>query len=386
MSENSFKFRISTNMKYGTGESGKLGEEIKVFGCKKIAAVVDQGVFDHPQVIKTINNVKGEGISLDVYKNTSIEPDYDYLDSFTEQLRDKGYEAIVAIGGGSTLDLAKGVATLLTNPGPGLDYRGFPDLANNPLPLIAIPTTAGTGSEVTYNAVFTDSQQKKKLGINSFLNFPVLAIIDPLFTINAPQSVTVSAGADALVHTLESYVHKNHTVLSRMYSKEAFKLLFNNLWKVFDKPDDLEIRGSIALGAYLAGIALINAGSGPSGAFSYPLGAVYKVPHGYAGAMFISSITKLNVENGYGDYTELYDLIEGANRDLPVEEKNKEFAVKLQGLMDRLEVPRSLSIYGLSSKDIEFMIDQYDVLKAAIDQNPIEITKEDTREIMNALT
>lgn len=381
----SFKFQVSTNLRFGAGESEKLGEIINELGYKKVAAIVDQGVFKHPQIQKTLKAVKKAKISIDVYKNESVEPTYDYLESFKKKLAGKGYECLIGIGGGSAMDLTKGVATLLTNKGPALSFRGFPKLKKKPLPVIAIPTTAGTGSEVTYNAVFTDDKQKKKLGINSTLNFPICAIIDPIITVNCPKSVAVSAGCDALVHTLESYVHKNHTPISRIYSKEAFKLLFNNLMKVLDKPDDIEIRGNIALGAYLAATALMNAGSGPTGAFSYPLGAVYKVPHGYAGAVFLSSITKINVEKGYLDYAELYDLIERADKSLSVKEKNKEFAKKIQKLMDKLDIPRNLSKFGLKQEDIEFMISQYDVLKAGIDQNPIEITKDDVRVMMNNL-
>jgi alcohol dehydrogenase len=167
-----------------------------------------------------------------------------------------------------------------------------------------------------------------------------------------------------------------------MYSKEAFKLIFNGLMKVLDEPANVQVRGDIALGAYFAGAALINAGSGPSGAFSYPLGAVYKVPHGYAGAIFLPSITKINVEKGYDDYAELYDLIDGADLTMNKKQKNTEFARLTQVLMDKLGVPRKLSAWNLGQKDIEFMIDQYDALKAAIDQNPIEITKDDVRKMM----
>lgn len=385
MSNNKFNFKISTNLCFGAGEGENLGQKIKELGFNKVAAIVDQGVAAQTVVISALESITKAGLEVAIFINSAVEPDYDFLESYKKQFLGQGFQCLVGIGGGSTLDLAKGIATLVTNPGEAISFRGFPKLMNRPLPVVAIPTTAGTGSEVTFNAVFTDSKQKKKLGINSEYNFPVLAIIDPLFTVGCPKSVTVSSGADALVHTLESYVHKNHTPLSRLYSKEAFRLLFNNLMKVLDDPQNIEIRGKIALGAYLAGTALINAGSGPSGAFSYPLGAVYKVPHGYAGAVFLPSITRINVEKAYDDYDQLYDLIEGADRSLSKKEKNYEFAEKIQALMDKLDIPKSLSVYNLAAKDIEFMIDQYDVLKAAIDQNPIEITKDDVKKMMLAL-
>lgn len=380
----SFRYRVSTNLRFGPGEAAKLGEELKELGFLKPAAVVDSGVSRHPKVLEALASVVAAGLTLQTHESTEAEPTYDYLEAFKSRLAGGGHDCIVGIGGGSVMDLAKGLAVLLTNEGPALSFRGFPKLKNRPLPMIAIPTTAGTGSEVTFNAVFTDAAQKKKLGINSILNFPVCAIIDPLLTVDCPRSVTVSSGADALVHTLESYVHKNHTPVSRAQSMEAFRLLFNALGKVLDDPKNVQVRADLALGAYQAGTALMNSGSGPSGAFSYPLGAVYHVPHGYAGAAFLPSITRHNVEKGY-DYAPLYDLIEGADKTLPAQEKNRRFADAIQGLMDKLGVPRSLSHYKLGPQDIGFMIDQYDVLKAGIDQNPIEITKDDVRRMMETL-
>ena len=381
-----FKYFVSTDLRFGNGQSEKLPEYIKELGYQKVAVIIDKGVIQNTQIQKVLEALKKSVITpRDIYTNESVEPTYDYLEEFKKQFKGKGYDCLIGIGGGSVLDLTKGIATLVANEGDAISFRGFPKLKNKPLPVIAIPTTAGTGSEVTYNAVFTDSKEKKKLGINSTLNFPVLAIIDPLIYVGTPDSVAVSSGCDALVHTLESYVHKNNTPISRMFSKEAFKLLFNNLNKLHEKPDDLDVRGSIALGAYLAGIALINAGSGPSGAFSYPLGAVYKVPHGYAGAVFIASITRINVEKGYLDYADLYDLIEGSDKNITVKEKNLQFSKQIQKLMDKLKIPKNLRDLGLKAEDIEFMVSQHDVLKGAIAQNPIEITKEDTEMMFKGL-
>lgn len=380
-----FRFRVSTNLLFGVGQSEKLGQEVEDLGYCKVAAIIDNAVFEHPQVAKAIESVKRLGISLDICKNTAVEPTYDYLESFKQQLKKRNYDCLVGIGGGSALDLTKGIAVLLTNEGEAISFRGFPKLKNRPVPVIAIPTTAGTGSELTYNAVFNDSREKRKLGINSILNFPVCAIIDPLLMVNSPRSVTVSSGVDAIVHAIESFAHKDNTPISRIYSKKAFELLFNGLMKVLDLPLLAGIRADLSLGAYLAATALINAGSGPAGAFSYPLGVVYNISHGYAGGMFLCSIIETNIKKGYQEYAELYDLIGGVDKTLSVKEKNIGFLGLMNTLMDKLEVPRKLSYYNLGLKDIQFIIDQYDKLKAGIDQNPVEITKEDVEKIMRGL-
>ncbi|MGA1870267.1 MAG: iron-containing alcohol dehydrogenase [bacterium] len=380
-----FNFKLHTNMRFGEGISRNIVQYLTELGFKNIGIIIDKAIVNLEITNQVIENLNNASIAFKIYENIVSEPNYDYLDEFKKNFINQRFQALIGIGGGSTLDLSKGIATLLANPGPAIQYRGFPELQNKPLPVIAIPTTSGSGSEVTYNAVFTDAKQKKKLGINSEYNYPVMAIIDPLFTVSCPKSVTISSGADALVHTLESYVHKNHTPFSRILSKGAFQLLFNNLMLILNNLDDINIRSNLALGAYLAGSALINAGPGPSGAFSYPLGAVYKVPHGYAGAVFLAHITRINVEKGYRDYAELFDLIDDVDRNLSFERKNIEFAIKIQELMNTLEIPKSLSFYNLGPTDIEFLIDQYDLLKPVIDSNPMRITKEDVQKMMNTL-
>ncbi len=377
------EFKLKTNVVLGAGVSNELGTRLKNFMFKKIGLIIDANVRNHVETQAAIKSLEAEGCEYQIFVSDAVEPDYAYLEEFKKKVLNQTYDCLVGIGGGSILDLTKGIATLVSNPGEAISFRGFPKLKNRPLPVVAMPTTAGTGSEATYFAVFTDSVQKKKLGINSELNFPVLAIIDPLFTVGCPKSVTVSSGVDALVHTLESYVAKKHTVASRMYSKEAFRLLYNNLSRVLDDPRNVEIRSELALGAYLAAVALMNSGSGPAGAFSYPLGVYYKVPHGYAGAIFLHALTEFNVEKEYRDYADLYDLIYDSKKSLSVKEKNLAFSDKIGALMEKLQVPQTLEGYDLREKDIEFLAGQYDGLKAAIDQNAINITNEDARAIVN---
>lgn len=380
-----FAFKVKTHMRFGAGLSANAGSLIKDAGYSNVGIVLDKGIDTLDATEKLVASIRGAGLKHEIFSNAVAEPDYDYLDSYKKQFAGKSFDVLIGVGGGSTLDLTKAMATLMVNPGNAIQYRGFPKLAHIPLPVIAVPTTAGTGSEVTYNAVFTDSKEKKKLGINSEYNYPAMAILDPLFTVHCPDSVTVSSGMDALTHTLESFVHKNHTAVSRMYSREAFRFLFDSLMVVLDNREDITVRGRLQLGAYLAGIALINSGSGPAGALSYPLGVHYKVPHGMAGAIFLTSIVEYNVGKGYSDYAELYDLIAQAPKDRPAADKNRAFVDCMKKLCLKLGVPSSLSKFGLKDKDVQFMAEQYDMLKNAIAQNPIEISKDDLARMLNRL-
>lgn len=383
--EEFFGFRLSTDLSFGVGMAATVSEKIGSLGFSKVGIIIDKNVVENAQVKKLLFGFKDKPIQYSIFLNDSAEPTYDYLDNFRESLRDLDFDCLVGVGGGSTIDLTKGIAVLLRNEGKGIVYRGFPKLAHRPIPVVAVPTTAGSGSEVTFNAVFTDSKEKKRLGINSLYNFPIAAMIDPLIYVDSPQRVTVSSGADAIVHALESFVNKQQNYLSRSFSKESFRFLFNALPALLEHPEDLQLRAQAALGAYMAGVALMNSGSGPSGAFSYPLGAVYGVPHGYAGAVFLPSIVKFNVGKGYLDYADLYDLISGVDLTLSRAEKSIAFAEKIESFMDSIGVYRAVKNYNLTYSDVEFMTQQYDILQAAISQNPVDISKKETAEFMSRL-
>lgn len=380
-----FRFRLSTNVFSGVGIGEHLGEEAKSLGFSKAAVIVDSAVSGQMHVGKVLASLTTAGIENKIHQNCAVEPSYDDLETLKKAFEGKEWDVIIGIGGGSTLDLAKGLAVLLRNDGPALSFRGFPNLKNRPVPVFALPTTAGTGSEVTYNAVFTDTTVKKKLGINSTLNFPVAAFLDPLLTSACPFSVSVSSGADAMVHTLESFVHRRHTPLSRLFSKSAFALLFKNLTKLPSGLTDLSVRAGLQLGAYEAAVALMNSGSGPSGALSYPLGVHHKVPHGLAGALFLPSVTRFNARAGYSDYAMLYDMIPGSNPSLSIGEKSAQFVAALEGLWTKLGIPRRLSEFGLTPPDVEALGAHYGSLKAAIAQNPIDLSEGEVRNMLKEL-
>jgi len=305
------------------------------------------------------------------------EPDYDYLDEIVAQLRKIKAACLIGVGGGSVLDITKAAAVLLTNGGRGIEYRGFDKATTPGVPTICIPTTAGTGSEITINAVFTDLNENKKLGINgNFLN-ATYAILDPEFLLSAPLKVAVSSGVDALVHTLESYVGSNANIITRMYAKEAFRLLYSNLGAIVDDPHNLEKLFAIQLGAYYAATSLFNSSSGIAGALSYPLGVYYKVPHGVGGGMFALPVVKYNVSHGYYNYAHLYDVIAPQDFVLSDEKKCEKFITCLEALTKKLNIPDSLQSFGLADDDFAHVVSIMQPLQAAFDQNPVRLDVKD---------
>ncbi len=386
-----FEFNLKTKTKFGEGVALNLSQYLKELKFKKIGVIVDSGVIDVDYIKEILENLKKENLeTIKIWRyNLGGEPDYDSLDKIKLEFLDKSFKPVVdcfvGIGGGSVIDFAKGLATLVVNSGESRKYRGFPVDINPSLPTIALPTTAGTASEVTYNAVFIDWGEKKKLGINTMHNFPILAILDPKLTLSCPKLVTVSSGMDALTHALESYVATKSNYLTRIFAKEAFKLVFNNLKKVLDNPENLEIRAGLQLGAYLAGISLMNSGSGPAGALSYILGTNFKVPHGLASAIFLPYIVEHNIQNGY-DYGDLYELIEGANKNLSSKEnKSQEFCKEIFKLSRKLDVPPNLKEVGVNENNLKILLKNVENLGPAFSQNPILFSIDDGKKLLTKL-
>ena len=382
----SFSFKLKTDMRFGIGISRNIGDLLADYKFGRLCLIVDSGVLNNNKIVHDlIGNLGHSSEIVKIFENKIGEPDYDYLDNCKMEFAALGFESFMAIGGGSTLDLAKGIAVLMRNPGKALNYRGF-DLVKNPaLPVIAVPTTAGTGSEVTPYAVFIDKKEKRKLGINTEFVRPKLAILDPLLTLTCPKGVTVSSGMDALTHTLESFVAKGATPISRMFSKEAFTLVFNSLPKIVDDMSNTELRARLLLGGYYAGAALMNSGGGPAGAMSYSLGVHFDVPHGLAGAIFLPQVIKLNVEMGCLAYAPLYDLIEGVDRNLSEIEKNRKFSEALEKLCESLFIPKSLTGFGVAQKDVEFLVNESFWLRPAMEQNPVPFAKEEAQLVWESL-
>ncbi len=381
-----FSFMLKTDLRFGIGELSKLPEHLKHFGWRNLGLIVDSGPARNPAWI-SVQSVLERDFAIVAHLETSVtEPTYDYLDQVRQPFMGKRIDAFIAVGGGSVLDLGKAVSVLVSNPRLAIEYRGF-DLIKDPgPPIVAIPTTAGTGSEVTPNAVFIDSKEIRKFGINTAMYIPKLCILDPALTVTCPRSVTISSGMDAIVHAHESFVSKKTTPITRVLAIEAFQLVFNALEAVVENPADLELRARMQLGSYLAGIALFNSSAGPAGAMSYPLGVHQHVPHGLAGAVFLPYVIQHNVDHGYTGYVELYHRIDGASPVSDPAEASRRFAEHLWALCDQLGIPRTLSSFGFTRADIDRFVEQAKLLKGAFDSNPIPFSMDDVRETLEKMT
>lgn len=384
--KDSVRFVMRTDIRIGMNVSENLPDQLTVDNCRRIGCVIDKSLYDCNEYVKRIVSLcENRMDNVVLWMNEMPEPTYDHLDEAKKVFEGHDLDCFVAIGGGSTIDLTKGLATLMTNAGKAIDFRGFDKAKRRPLPVLAVPSTAGSGSEVTPYAVFIDTVEKWKFGINSEQNYPKIAFLDPHLLDSCPASVFASSGMDAMTHTLESFVAKNASILSRTFSRKAFALLYPNLKKIAGGDRSLETKLNLLVGADCAGIALMNSGAGPAGALSYPLGVYFHVPHGLAGSVFLPGVIRYNVEKGYLDYALLYDLLD-EDRNASDKKKSYVFADRIEELSRGLGIPTELKGFGVQvTEDADLIIRNSMQLKAAFEQNPLPFGSEEIEKIVRNL-
>jgi len=368
-----FNFLFYGNIAFGKGAINSVYEIIEKENYSNLGIVVDTNIIELPAVAMLIKNLKKDA-HLTIVKCDISEPTYEKLEEKRLGSDNIDIDVLIGIGGGSALDMAKGLSVLYSNHGPAIAYRGFDVFKNIIPPIIAVPTTAGTGSEITPNASFIDTVEKRKLGINGEAIRPKYAILDPELTLTCPEAPTISAGIDSLVHATEAFVAKKSNPMAKMFAKEGLKIVIENLPLLVEELDNIELREKVMYGAFLSAIALMNSGTGPAAAMSYPLGVHYGVPHGIGGGVFLPHVIEHNINHGYYEYGDLYGILNSSKN--TKKEKSILFLSLLRETWLSLNVPPKLNPYGLTRDGLsEFVANTMD-LKSALDQNPLPFLKE----------
>jgi len=379
-------YKILTNTISGFNSTKSLPIEFKKQKFKNIGIILDENVSQLPVVNDRINYWKKNGLNIKkIYLTRSgMEPDYGYLDQVVNNFRNIEFDVIVGIGGGSTLDISKGVGLLLKNSGAGIKYRGM-DLVQIPgVPVVLIPTTAGTGSEVTKTASFIDLKSKTKLGINGKNVECFLSFLDPALIINCPPSVTISAGLDALVHAVEAITASGANYIAKLFGIEAVQLMFDGFKDYITDPKNIVGREKTLLGSHFAGIAMWNSQGGPASGISYPLGVHFGVPHGFAGGVLLPHVVSMNIEKGY--YEGYDEILNKINPSLSTNNKESNailFKKELFELYNKLNVPNSFSKWGIKKNSIDLLVEKsMEERKEVIDKNPIQFCTDDINQLI----
>ncbi len=342
-----FDFHTPTRVVFGPGTLNRLGELARELGATKALLVTDPGLeaAGHPQ--RARQSLLDAGLEVAIFDDVEENPTSKHVDIGVRFAKPLGIDIIISVGGGSAMDCAKGINFLLTNGGKMSDYKGFGRAKKPMLPSIGVPTTAGTGSEAQSYALIADEKSHLKMACGDRKAAFTIAILDPEVTVTQPTKVTALTGIDALSHAVESYVTTKRNPVSQIFAREGWKLIELNLEKVLHDPTDLEARGAMQMGAFLAGTAIENSMLGVCHSCANPLTAHYGITHGLAIGIMLPHVIRFNAEV----VPELYsDLVEeaGLNNGQP-HSQAEVIAERIGYLMQLAELPTSLTDCGVSN-------------------------------------
>jgi alcohol dehydrogenase class IV len=352
-------FPIPTDIHFGYGVLAKLPECVRSLGAQRVFLITDPGIQAAGILQTVLDLLEGAQIGCEVYEGVKQDSGTKLISEAAERLRSSKADVVVGLGGGSSLDTAKAVATLLTNPGTILDYTGLHRVKNRLPPVIAIPTTAGTGSEVSLWSVFTNDETGLKVAVGSLYVYPVVALCDPELTLDLPPMMTAATGMDALAHGIECYTNNACQPISAALAWNAIELIGRHLRNAVVKGRNRDSRYAVLLASTMAGIAMNPTRLGLAHALAMPLGSWdLRVPHGIAIAVTLPRVMKFNcvatperyalVARALGESVDQLSPADSAQRAVAAVEK----------LASDIQIPKGLAEYGVRPSHIPRVIDE----------------------------
>ena len=372
------KFVLNETSYFGKGAREELPREIKERGFKKVLVVTDKALFEVGVTARVTEVLDKAGIKYTVYSEVKPNPTIKNVLDGVEKCKEFGADVIVAVGGGSSIDTAKGISILMTNPDrmDVVSLNGASNTKNKGLPLIALPTTSGTAAEVTINYVITDEERKIKMVCVDPHDIPILAIVDSDLMASMPKSIAASTGMDALTHAVEGYITKAHNTMSDMFHMKAIQLIFENLPAAVNEKDEKAIE-NMGLAQYIAGMGFSNVGLGIVHSMSHQLGAVYDTPHGVANAILLPTVMRFNGAVCADRFREI--LVNIGRPDaahLNDQDVINTFVWMIEELSKKVGITMRVKDTGCKEEDLSMLADKamQDPCKPG---NPREVSKED---------
>lgn len=342
----------------GIGATKEIGKETKTLGGTKVLIVTDSGVVNSGLVDSLRTNLEEAGLKVFLFDRVEPEPPASLVDESSQFIKEKGVDIVIGVGGGSSLDVAKGASLLASNPGNVLDYCGIDLIPQRGLPKILVPTTAGTGSEVTRVFVVTDKRDNMKKVVYSNYAISDLAIVDPMLTISMPSKVTADTGMDALVHAIETYVSMNATPFSDLLASKAIELIAKYLPMAFAKSENIEARYHMSLASLLAGLAFASGGLGAVHALAYPLGTEYHLPHGRTNAIMLPHVMEFNLIGNRSRYALIAEMMGKREDIIDLKAKVAKAVEAVMELLDDVQIPYHLRDYGIPKEAIPKLVEE----------------------------
>jgi alcohol dehydrogenase len=371
---NTFDFYSPIRIRFGKGISLQVGPEAAAAGLQHVLVITDDGVFQAGLVQPILSSIAEAGIQSVVYKDVTSNPTEGNVAEAADLARAEGCQAVIAVGGGSPIDTAKGAAIVAACGGKIADYTGWDAIRGAPLPIFALPTTAGTGSEVTNWAVISQQEDHQKYLIGSPKIAPVLALLDPGLTFSLPPALTAYTGIDALVHAIEAYISTLHNPVSDALALTAIEMIGRSLLKVLDAPADEQARSEMLLASSMAGMAFNNADLGAVHCMSEALGGMYDMHHGLANAICLVTIMEFNASVAANRYTAIATALGNLGGD-GVE--------SVKALIDSIGIP-SLRECGVNEADLPELA-HIAMQNISVAGNPREVSEDDFGELFHSI-
>ncbi len=376
-----YQVMLPRKIRFGVGCLDTIGDEAKELAAKHAIIITDPGVYKAGLINPVKEQFSRIKLPVDVFSEAEPEPTLPRLNAIAEDLRKHNYDLLVGVGGGSSIDTAKGLSVLLAHGGNGQDYLGVNRVPKPGIPVFALPTTAGTGSEVTMIAVFGDPEKKVKSAIVSPYLLARLALVDPSLTYGCPPKVTAACGMDALVHVIECYTSVKANDFSDALALEAMRLIVGNLRTVVKNGSDKEARKCMSEGALIAGIAFGNSSVTAVHALAYPLGSRFHVPHGVANGLLLPYVMECNLSANLPKFAVIAKMLGVETTGLPLQEAAEKGVRAAEALAADIGIPTHLRDLGVPQEALEEMAVATMDINRILVNNPKPLTLDDVRRI-----
>lgn len=378
-----FIFKAPTKIIFGEGEALKIGTLLRQLGIKKPFVVTDR-------IIEKLNTfeafaeaLKRDGFEAVVYSDTVVDPPVEVVDRITVILKESGCDGVIGVGGGSSIDTAKAIAMLAENEGSVKDYLfgGTRSVTKPSLPLIAVSTTAGSGSEVTASSVITDTERDIKLSVTHEYIMPLCAVVDPVLHRAMPPFITATTGMDALTHAIEAYVSLNANHISDAYAEKAMQLIIENIRTAMFNPENMEARSNMAIASVMGATAFVNGGLGAVHGISQAIGGVAHVAHGLANSMMLPYVMEKNIMGNIRKFARIAQILGERTERLSLRDQAALSIKAIDKLVEDLRIPRKLREVKVTREMFPAIVKgtmEYRLLAV----NPVMIREQDVCDIL----
>lgn len=364
----------------GCIENG-IQEILKKENAKKVLVFTDKGIIGASLIDLLLKPLSALGVDYEIFSDLKPEPSYQAVEQIRSEAEKSEGDLIIAFGGGSVMDAAKLCSILKGSSYSVKDLLQDPLLGKKQMKLVAIPTTCGTGSEATCNAIVAVPEEEVKKGIVNTAMIPDYVILAPEVIKKLPKAIVAATGVDALAHVVECYTSKKATPLSNTYASAGAKLIFSNIRKAYAESDNMEAKSNMMLGAFYGGIAITGSGTTAVHALSYPLGGKYHIPHGVSNAILFAHVMRMNKESCKNQLAELCDVINPSMNSESLDKKADYVIDEIADIVKFTEIPTDLYGFGVKKEDLDFLVDAGSKQTRLLTNNRKPLSLDDIREI-----